>query len=108
LPGNSVLSKTAILSSGAGLSIYAISNELYVFNEESIIMIASFCVLWGLFKYGAPMYNEWASATIAKISGIMIAAREDHKQAVRSRIDNVKQLGSVIDVTKQLFEVSRV
>lgn len=54
------------------------------------------------------MYNEWASVQIAKISGIMIAAREGHRQAVKSRIDDVKQLGSVIDVTKQLFEVSKV
>src|SRR3569833_1645638 len=30
LPGNSLISKTAILSSAAGLSVYAISNEYYV------------------------------------------------------------------------------
>ncbi len=108
LPGNSILSKTAILSSGAGLSIFAISNELYVFNDESIVAIAGFSVLWGLFKYGAPVYNEWARATQAKISGILNASREDHRAAVKSRIENVKQLGGVIDVTKQLFEVSKV
>ena len=71
-------------------------------------MIASFAVLWALFKYGAPMYNEWAAAQAAKIAGILEAAREDHKAAVKSRIDNVKPLGEVIDVTKQLFEVSKV
>lgn len=103
-----MLSKTAILSSGAGLSIYAISNELFVFNEESIVMIAAFAVLWGLFKYGAPIYNEWASVQIAKVSGILNSARAGHREAVQSRIDNVKQLGSVVDVTKQLFEVSKV
>jgi F-type H+-transporting ATPase subunit b len=108
LPGNSILSKTAILSSGAGLSIFAISNELYVFNDESIVAIAGFSVLWGLFKYGAPVYNEWARATQDKISGILNASREDHRTAVKSRIENVKQLGGVIDVTKQLFEVSKV
>lgn len=79
-----------------------------MFNEESIVMIAAFSVLWALFKYGSPMYNEWAGVQIAKISGVLNAAREDHRAAVKSRIDNVKQLGSVIDVTKQLFEVSKV
>lgn len=72
------------------------------------MMIASFAVLWALFKYGAPVYNEWAAGQIAKIAGILEAARENHRASVKSRIDNVKQLGGVIDVTKQLFEVSKV
>lgn len=54
------------------------------------------------------MYSEWASATVNKITGILNAAREGHTEAVKSRIENVKQLGSVVDVTKQLFEVSKV
>jgi len=53
------------------------------------------------------MYCEWADGQISKLKGIMSAARDDHTSAVQSRIDNVKQLGSVIDVTKQLFEVSK-
>lgn len=72
------------------------------------MMIASFAVLWALFKYGAPVYNEWAAAHGARIANILEAAREGHKEAVKSRIDNVKQLGEVVDVTKQLFEVSKV
>lgn len=54
------------------------------------------------------MYTEWAQGQINKIKGVLNAAREDHTLAVKKRIDNVKQLGSVIDVTKQLFEVSKV
>merc|ERR1712230_222267 len=37
LPGNSLISKTAILSSSAGAAIYAISNEYYVVNEETVV-----------------------------------------------------------------------
>lgn len=79
-----------------------------MFNDESIVMIASFAVLWGLFKYGSPVYNEWAGGHIAKIAEILQAARDGHREAVKERIENVKQLGEVIDVTKQLFEVSKV
>ncbi|KAK8050646.1 ATP synthase subunit 4 mitochondrial [Apiospora phragmitis] len=107
LPGNSLLSKSAILSSAAGLSIYAISSEYYVVNEESVV---AFCLLsvWGaLIKYGGPMYKEWAVAQNAKIKGILNAARADHTQAVQDRIDNVQQMGGVIDTTKALFEVSK-
>ena len=53
------------------------------------------------------MYKEWADGQVAKMKGILNAARDDHTSAVKSRIENVKQLGSVIDVTKQLFEVSK-
>ena len=42
LPGSSLISKTAILSTAAGLSVYAISNEYYVVNEETV---AAFCLL---------------------------------------------------------------
>ena len=108
LPGNSLISKTAILSSGAGLSIWAIANELYIVNEESIVMLATLSVFWAVGHYGGPLYKEWADGHINRIKGILNSAREDHTKAVKDRIDNVKQLGSVIDVTKQLFEVSKV
>ncbi|CAD6573942.1 MAG: atp4 subunit B of the stator stalk of mitochondrial F1F0 ATP synthase [Alectoria sarmentosa] len=107
LPGSSLISKTAILSVGASLSAFAISNEFYVVNEESIVMLATLSVFWAVFHYGGPMYKDWAEGQVNKIKGILNAAREDHTSAVRARINNVKELGSVIDVTKQLFEVSK-
>ena len=54
------------------------------------------------------MFTEWARAQTEKVDGILNAAKEDHINAVKERINNVKELGSVIDVTKQLFEVSKV
>ncbi|KAI9868933.1 MAG: atp4 subunit B of the stator stalk of mitochondrial F1F0 ATP synthase [Trichoglossum hirsutum] len=107
LPGNSLISKTAILSAGAGISIAAISNELYVVNEESIVAFCLLSIFWAVGKYGGPMYKEWADSQIAKIKGILNAAREDHTQAVKQRIENVKELASVIEITKSLFEVSK-
>ncbi|MCJ1386627.1 atp4 subunit B of the stator stalk of mitochondrial F1F0 ATP synthase [Xylographa soralifera] len=107
LPGNSLISKTAILSAGAGLSIFGISNEFLVINEETVVAFCLLSIFWAVGKYGGPMYSEWADGQIAKMKGILNAAREDHTSAVKSRIENVKQLGSVIDITKQLFEVSK-
>ena len=54
------------------------------------------------------MYKEWSEGQIAKMKGILNTARDNHTAAVKSRIENVKQMGSVVDVTKQLFEVSKV
>ncbi|ELQ42751.1 ATP synthase subunit 4 [Pyricularia oryzae Y34] len=107
LPGSSLVSKTAILSSAAGLSIFAISNEFYVVNEETVV---AFCLLsvWGaLIKFGGPMYSQWADSQSNKIKDILNAARADHTQAVKNRIENVQQMSGVIDITKSLFAVSK-
>jgi len=107
LPGNSLISKAAILSAGAGVSIAAISNEIYVVNEESIVMLSLLTIFWAVAHYGGPMYREWAEGQTAKIKGILNAARTDHTSAVKARIESVQDLGGVIDITKTLFEVSK-
>jgi len=108
LPGNSLASKTALLSAGAGASIYAISNELYVLNEESVVAFCLLSVFYSIFKFGGPMYNEWAATTIGKYKEILNSAREGHVEAVKTRIEDVKPLSNVVEITKQLFEVSKV
>lgn len=108
LPGSSLASKTAILSAGAGLSIAAISNELYVFNEESVVAFSLICVFWAVAKYGGPRYMEWANGHIERQKAILNAARQDHTAAVQTRIESVKDLGGVVEITKNLFEVSKV
>ena len=54
------------------------------------------------------MYNEWAQQTSTKIKGILDEARKGHADAVRTRIEDVKPLSNVVDITKSLFEVSKV
>jgi F-type H+-transporting ATPase subunit b len=108
LPGSSLISKTAILSAGTGISVWAISNEIYVVNEETVVAFCLLSVFYGIFKYGGPMYTEWADAQIQKIKDIMNSAKAGHADAVKARIEDVKPLSNVVDITKQLFEVSKV
>ena len=77
-------------------------------NEESVVMFATLSVFWAVFHYGGPLYKDWADGQVNKIADILNAARAGHTDAVKARINNVKELGSVIDVTRQLFEVSKV
>ncbi|KPI43456.1 ATP synthase subunit 4, mitochondrial [Cyphellophora attinorum] len=107
LPGNSLVSKTAILSAGAGISTWAISNEFYVLNEETVVAFCLLSVFYGIFKYGGPAYSSWAEQTTGKIKGILDEARESHAESVRARIEDVKPLSNVVDITKGLFEVSK-
>ena len=108
LPGNNLFSKTAFLSSAAGLSIYALSNEYYVMNEETVVAVCLLAVWTGLIKYGGPGYKEWAESQNEKIKNILNSARADHTEAVKTRIEDVKQMTGVVDITKALFEVSKV
>jgi F-type H+-transporting ATPase subunit b len=108
VPGNSPITKAAVLSAGAGLSVAAISNELYVVNEESIVALSLLTIFWAVAHYAGPAWSSYAQQQIDKISGILNAARTDHTTAVKERISSVQDLGGVIDITKTLFEVSKV
>jgi len=102
------MSKTAILSAGAGLSIAAISNEIYVVNEESIVALSLLTIYWAVYNYAGPMYKQWSDSQADKFANILNSARADHTNAVKARISNVKDLSGVIDITKDLFAVSKV
>jgi F-type H+-transporting ATPase subunit b len=79
-----------------------------VVNEESIVAFALLTVFWAVARYGGPAYASWADGQIAKMKGILNSARDNHTQAVKDRIETVQQLGGVVDITKTLFEVSKV
>ena len=63
--------------------------------------------LGAVFKYGGPSYKEWADGQVNKIKGILNAARADHTEAVKTRIESVQELGSVVDITKTLLRSQR-
>ncbi|KAK0549979.1 atp4 subunit B of the stator stalk of mitochondrial F1F0 ATP synthase [Tilletia horrida] len=107
LPGNSLVSKTGWVTLGTGLSAVAISNELYVVNEETVIL-AGFLIFATLLgrSLSAP-YTEWADSQIAKISGILNAARKNHTDAVQARIDSVSAQKDVASLTTELFALAK-
>lgn len=107
LPGNSAISKTGWITLGASLTGYAVSNELYVMNEESVIL-AGFVIMVGYLStvIKAP-YKQWADSVIEKQKSILNASRAEHTNAVKERIASVSEMKDVVSVTKSLFEMSR-
>ena len=77
-------------------------------NEETVVAFCLFSIFVAIAKYGGPMYKEWAEGQVNKIRDILNSARADHTQAVKDRIESVSQMSGVVDVTKSLFEVSKV
>lgn len=107
LPGNSLISKTGILTAGAALTAIAVSKEIYVVNEETTVLAAFVGILAVIVQAGGGPYREWAEGHINRMRDILNSARADHTAAVQSRIDSVSELKDVVGVTKSLFAISK-
>ncbi|AEY96733.1 FAEL251Cp [Eremothecium gossypii FDAG1] len=107
LPGSTALSKTGILATSAAAAIYAISNELYVLNAETILLCTFTGFSFLIAKLVAPAYKEYADKRMQHVSGILNSSRNKHVAAVKERIESVSELKNVTETTKVLFEVSK-
>ncbi|KAL7339207.1 ATP synthase F0 sector subunit 4 [Rhodotorula toruloides] len=92
LPGNSLVSKTGIVTLTAATTAAAISNELFVLNEE-VVILGSFVVFVGYVStLVREPYREWA---------------DGQTNAVKERIESVGELKDVESLTKDLFALSK-
>ncbi len=107
LPGNTPLTKTGILATSTAAAVYAISNQLYVMNAETILLATFTGVVLAGCKYLAPAYNEWAESRVKQVTNILNSSRTKHVDAVKERIESVSELKNVSETTKVLFEVSK-
>jgi F-type H+-transporting ATPase subunit b len=110
-----LITKTGTAILGSGLLTVAISQELYGFNEETVIAagyillfayiakVRSLIALFREFRKDVDRnlshaqtirlpYKEWAENHIARIKGVLDGARAEHTQAVKDRIDEVGQM----------------
>lgn len=104
-PGLITKTGTAVL--GTGLAAAAISQELYVVNEESIVLIASIIVFTYIAKVIREPYSQWAEGHIQKIRNVLNSARSEHTGAVKERIESVGQMKDVVSMTEALFALSK-
>ncbi|AMD20811.1 HDR069Wp [Eremothecium sinecaudum] len=107
LPGNSALTKTGILATSAAAAVYAVSNELYILNAETILLGTFTGVCYLIVKFLAPAYSDFAEKRIKHVSDILNSSRTKHVEAVKTRIESVSELSNVAQTTKTLFDVSK-
>jgi len=103
----SLITKTGTALLGTGLIAAAISQELYVVNEESIVLIASLIVFTYIGKIIREPYCRWAEGHISRIRNILNDARAEHTGVVKQRIDSVGQMKDVVSLTEGLFALSK-
>lgn len=107
LPGNNIITKTGYITLGTGLTTFAISKELYVFNEETLILISFIGMCAVVYRGLRQPLAEYMTERAERINSVLRKARQDHKLAVQERIDSVSELGGVVDITKSLFALSK-
>ncbi len=64
LPGNSIVSKTGIVVLGTGAVATAISQELYVATDETVLLIGTVAVFSFIVRAMRAPYKEWAETNI--------------------------------------------
>jgi len=102
-----LVTKTGTVILGTGLVATAISQELYVMNEESIVAIGFFLLLTYIGKSVREPYRDWAEAQIQRIKSVLDGSRSEHTQAVKDRIKSVEQMKDVVSITEGLFSLSK-
>ncbi|KAF8909494.1 hypothetical protein CPB85DRAFT_1435694 [Mucidula mucida] len=102
-----VITKTGTALLATTLSAAAISQELYVVNEETVLLVGTAILLAYIGKAIRAPYAHWAQTQIDKVKGVLAAARAEHTASVTSRIDAVGQMKDVGAVTAALFALSK-
>ncbi|KAJ2159971.1 atp4 subunit B of the stator stalk of mitochondrial F1F0 ATP synthase [Coemansia sp. RSA 552] len=106
-PGNSMVAKTGYFASVTGLTALLISKEIYVLNEETILLVAFGSILAVLYKVIKEPYASWADSSLKAIEEAIAGARGEHKSAVLSQIEAKSRLKDIVQYTKSMFGMSK-
>ncbi|KAK8861770.1 hypothetical protein IAR55_002593 [Kwoniella newhampshirensis] len=107
VPSSSLFTKTGGVLLGTGLTAAAVSSELYVANEETVLAVGFLIIFTAIARsIGAP-YSSWANGHIDRIKSILNSARTEHTKAVTERIDSVSTLKEVVPLTESLYAVAK-
>ncbi|KAK1927790.1 putative ATP synthase [Papiliotrema laurentii] len=107
VPSSSLWTKTGGLILGTGLTAAAVSSELYVVNEETVLAVGFIIIVAAIAKSAGAPYKAWAEGHIERIKGQLNSAKTEHQKAIEERIDSVKTLKEVVPLTEQLYAVAR-
>uniref|UniRef100_D8Q220 ATP synthase subunit 4 n=1 Tax=Schizophyllum commune (strain H4-8 / FGSC 9210) TaxID=578458 RepID=D8Q220_SCHCM len=106
----SLVTKTGTALLGTGLAAAAISQELYVVNEESILLAGTIILFTFLAKVRGSMrepFGNWAQGAADRVANVLNEARAEHTNAVKERLNAVAQMKDVVSLTEGLFALSK-
>ncbi|KAL1677071.1 hypothetical protein EV122DRAFT_266346 [Schizophyllum commune] len=103
----SLVTKTGTALLGTGLAAAAISQELYVVNEESILLAGTIILFTFLAKSMREPFGNWAQGAADRVANVLNEARAEHTNAVKERLNAVAQMKDVVSLTEGLFALSK-
>ncbi|KAJ1800309.1 atp4 subunit B of the stator stalk of mitochondrial F1F0 ATP synthase, partial [Coemansia sp. RSA 2598] len=106
-PGSSLVAKTGYFAGATGLTALLISKEIYVVNEETILVVAFGSILAVLYKAIKEPYANWAESSLKAIEDLLTGARSEHKAAMLSQIEAKSKLKDIVAYTKSMFGMSK-
>ncbi|KAJ1730273.1 atp4 subunit B of the stator stalk of mitochondrial F1F0 ATP synthase [Coemansia biformis] len=106
-PGKSLVAKSGYFAGAAGLTALLISKEIYVLNEETILLVAFGSILAVLYKVIKEPYASWADSTLKAFEDALTTARGEHKSVVLAQIESKSKLKDIVDYTKSMFGMSK-
>ncbi|KAL1738449.1 hypothetical protein HDZ31DRAFT_78356 [Schizophyllum fasciatum] len=103
----SLVTKTGTALLGTGLAAAAISQEIYVVNEESILLAGTIILFTFLAKSMREPFGNWAQGAADRVANVLNDARAEHTNAVKERLNAVAQMKDVVSLTEGLFSLSK-
>jgi len=107
LPGDSIAAKTGFFTVAATLGATVISKEFYVINAETFEAFAHIGAFYIWYAASKDAVKEHFAEKRSRFVNVLNAAREDHKAVVSERIEHIKQMGDVVDVTTAMYGMSK-
>ncbi|KAI9595082.1 hypothetical protein BDF19DRAFT_385745, partial [Syncephalis fuscata] len=107
LPGNSIISKTGYITVGAALATALISKEIYVVNEETLVLVSFTGLVTALLNSVRGPYSEFVKDQFNKMKDMLESARNNHKAIIQTQISETAQLRDAVGITKNLFNMSK-
>eukprot|EP00834_Sanchytrium_tribonematis_P008710 NODE_1134_length_2061_cov_0.390928.p2 type:complete len:209 gc:universal NODE_1134_length_2061_cov_0.390928:1541-915(-) len=107
LPATNTLRNTTTFTLLASATAFAVSKELYVFTEDSILLASFATIIAIMYKQGKPAYLETADAYISNMKKLFTSARENHSKLVSNQVEERGKLSNIVNETKSLFQLSK-
>ncbi|RKO94063.1 ATPase, F0 complex, B chain/subunit B/MI25, partial [Blyttiomyces helicus] len=106
-PGHTMATKSASVLVAASVATYVLSKEIYILDLETFEMGCIFGAWYIWYSQSKDSAVEWLRERRGTVLKLMEQARADHKAVVQERIAHIAKMENLVDVTKDLFDMSK-
>ncbi|KAI8915810.1 hypothetical protein EDD86DRAFT_196895 [Gorgonomyces haynaldii] len=106
-PGNSVAAKSSSVLVAASVAAWLISKEIYILDAEFFEMLCIFGAYGLVYSSGKDAAVAYLDGKRNTIKSVLEQGRADHKTVVQERINHIGKMSNVVEVTKDLYEMSK-